>query len=159
MSISAAVQAGGTYIYTVHKNSFSTLITDVARVACESQLSHNATALQAQSYIGWIFCPALLATPKGFGLCNTSLMYTLWCNCATCNDKSSCSDVCFHQINPRYLSGPSIVCKICTDKNIHDIYLAIHVQIYTVKNEEFLELLELAIYSLVIVTNSCGEFK
>ena len=30
---------------------------------------------------------------------------------------------------------------------------------YTVKNEEFLELLELAIYSLVIVTNSCGEFK
>ena len=30
---------------------------------------------------------------------------------------------------------------------------------HTVKNEEFLELLELAIYSLVIVTNSCGEFK
>ena len=31
--------------------------------------------------------------------------------------------------------------------------------LYTVKNEEFLELLELAIHSLVIVTNSCGEFK
>ena len=30
---------------------------------------------------------------------------------------------------------------------------------YTVKNEELLELLELAIYSFVIVTNSCEEFK
>ena len=30
---------------------------------------------------------------------------------------------------------------------------------HTVKNEEFLELLELAIYSFVIATNSCGEFK
>ena len=32
-------------------------------------------------------------------------------------------------------------------------------QCCTVKNEELLELLELAIYSFVIATNSCGEFK
>ena len=32
-------------------------------------------------------------------------------------------------------------------------------RLHTVKNEEFLELLELAIYSFVIATNSCGEFK
>ena len=30
-------------------------------------------------------------------------------------------------------------------------------QLYTVKNEEFLELLELAIYSFVIVTNTPGS--
>ena len=37
--------------------------------------------------------------------------------------------------------------------------VAIIVVVHTVKNEEFLELLELAIYSFVIATNSCGEFK
>ena len=35
---------------------------DVARVACASQLSHDATASQAQSYVGQNFCSALLAT-------------------------------------------------------------------------------------------------
>ena len=48
---------------------------------------------------------------------------------------------------------PHPLCEGCGSR---DIYLQYR---YTVKNEEFLELLELAIYSFVIVTNSCGEFK
>ena len=96
------------HLHSPQKFFFNTDNCDVAWVACGSQLSHDTTASQAQSYIGQIFCPALLATPKGFGICNTSLMYTLWCNHATCNDKSSRSDVRFHQINPHMLSFGTI---------------------------------------------------